>query len=37
MTGSAPGYPKHTGQTAVFGGAANDVRQAQNIFETVSS
>src|SRR5713226_2514252 len=36
-TGSAPGYPRQTGQTCVFGGAPNVVGQAQKIFERVRS
>src|SRR3954463_9494472 len=36
-TGSAPGSPRHTGQTLVFGGAPNFVEQPQKIFVAVSS
>ncbi len=36
-TGSAPGRPRHTGQTFVFGGDPNVVRQPQKIFVSVSS
>ncbi len=35
-TGSAPGYPRQTGQTFVFGGAPNAVAQPQKIFVCVS-
>ena len=38
MTGSAPGRPRQTGQTWVFGGAPSyAVEQPQNIFEAVRS
>ena len=38
MTGSAPGRPRQTGQTCVFGAASSwAVEQAQNIFEAVRS
>src|SRR5436309_6096641 len=36
-TGSAPGNPRHTGQTCVLGGAPNAVEQPQNIFDLVRS
>jgi hypothetical protein len=36
-TGSAPGNPRHTGQTCVFGGAPNRVLQPQKIFVSVRS
>ena len=36
-TGSEPGSPRHTGQTFVFGGAPNSLRQPQNIFVAVES
>src|SRR5213083_2817904 len=36
-TGSAPGNPRHTGQTCVLGGAPNAVEQPQNIFDFVRS
>ena len=36
-TGSAPGSPRHTGQTCVLGGAPNAVLQPQKIFDAVSS
>ena len=37
-TGSAPGRPRHTGQTSVFGGAPNHrALQPQNIFDSVLS
>ena len=36
-TGSAPGSPRQTGQTCVFGGAPNRVLQPQKIFVSVSS
>src|SRR4051812_876074 len=36
-TGSAPGKPRHTGHTFVFGGAPKAVLQPQKIFERVSS
>ena len=36
-TGSAPGRPRHTGQTWVFGSAPNSVGQPQNIFVFVFS
>ena len=32
-TGSAPGKPRHTGHTCVFGGAPNAVLQPQKIFD----
>src|SRR5262245_38557907 len=35
VTGSAPGRPRQTGQTCVFGGAPKAVLQPQNIFEAV--
>src|SRR6266496_2910364 len=35
--GSAPGRPRHTGQTFVLGGAPNAVEQPQNILDTVRS
>src|SRR5437762_2954471 len=35
--GSAPGRPRHTGQTCVFGGAPKSVAQPQNIFDAVPS
>ena len=34
--GNAPGYPRQTGQTCVFGGAPNVVEHAQKIFDCVS-
>src|SRR5690348_15931052 len=34
-TGNAPGSPRHTGQTCVFGSAPKVVAQPQNIFEAV--
>ena len=38
MTGSAPGSPRHTGQTWLFGRAPSyAVEHAQNIFEAVRS
>src|SRR5207248_1373834 len=37
ITGSAPGYPRQTGQTLVFGAAPKAVGQAQKIFVAVSS
>jgi hypothetical protein len=38
MTGSAPGSPRQTGHTWVFGGAPSyAVEQAQNIFDAVRS
>ena len=38
MTGSAPGRPRQTGQTWLFGAAPSyAVEQAQNIFEAVRS
>ena len=37
MTGSAPGYPRHTGQTFVFGSQPVFNRQLQNIFVFVFS
>ena len=36
-TGNAPGIPRHTGQTLVFGGAPNLLEQPQKIFESVRS
>src|SRR3954471_17345840 len=36
-TGSAPGRPRHTGQTFVFGGAPNVVGQLQKALVAVSS
>jgi hypothetical protein len=33
----APGRPRHTGQTCVFGSAPNVVSHPQNIFEAVPS
>ncbi len=36
-TGSAPGYPRQTGQTAVFAGAPKTTGQAQNAFVRVFS
>src|SRR4029077_5834080 len=36
-TGSAPGSPRHTGQTLVFGGAPKRVEHEQKIFDAVSS
>src|SRR5205807_2857337 len=36
-TGRAPGSPRHTGQTLVFGGAPNWVEQEQKILVAVSS
>src|SRR5436309_15634219 len=36
-TGSAPGSPRQTGQTLVFGGAPNWVEQEQKILLAVSS
>src|SRR5579872_590504 len=36
-TGSAPGSPRHTGQTFVFGGSPNRVEHEQKIFVAVSS
>src|SRR6266849_5631010 len=36
-TGSAPGSPRHTGQTLVFGGAPKLVGQPQKIFVLVPS
>src|SRR3954454_13196573 len=36
-TGSAPGKPRHTGHTFVFGGAPKAVLQPQKIFERVNS
>ena len=36
-TGSAPGRPRHTGQTCVLGSAPNSVGQPQNIFVAVCS
>ena len=31
-TGKAPGKPRHTGHTFVFGSASWPIRQSQNIF-----
>src|SRR5580704_14120029 len=36
-TGKAPGWPRHTGQTLVLGGAPNPVRQPQKILVRVFS
>src|ERR1700693_6301863 len=36
-TGSAPGRPRHTGQTLVFGGSPKCVEQEQKILEAVRS
>src|SRR6266849_1859137 len=36
-TGSAPGMPRHTGQTLVFGGEPNRVEHEKKIFAAVSS
>src|SRR5579862_2110365 len=36
-TGKAPGRPRHTGQTLVFGGAPKLVGHPQNIFVRVAS
>ncbi len=36
-TGSAPGRPRHTGHTWVFGSAPNSVGQPQNILVFVPS
>ncbi len=36
-TGSAPGIPRQTGQTFVFGGAPKRVEQEQKILVAVSS
>src|SRR5215475_5742448 len=36
-TGRAPGKPRHTGQTLVFGGSPKCVEQPQKIFVFVSS
>ena len=36
-TGSVPGWPRHTGQTFVLGGAPNRFGQEQNIFVAVAS
>jgi hypothetical protein len=37
ITGSIPGIPRQTGQTAVLGGAStlSTTRQPQNIFDSV--
>src|SRR3954447_20670415 len=35
--GNAPGSPRQTGQTCVFGAAPNSVEQAQKIFDRVRS
>src|SRR5580658_3581268 len=37
VTGSEPGSPRQTGQTAVLGGSPNVVGQPQNILVTVPS
>ena len=37
ITGSAPGRPRQTGQTWVFGSAPNSVGQPQNILVCVPS
>src|SRR5713101_7665542 len=36
-TGSAPGIPRHTGQTFVFGAAPNRAEHEQKIFVAVSN
>src|SRR5208337_2449944 len=36
-TGKAPGSPRHTGHTFVFGGSPNRVEQEQKIFDSVNS
>jgi len=36
-TGNAPGSPRHTAQTLVFGGAPNRVLHPQKIFVWVSN
>src|SRR5580658_7397937 len=36
-TGKAPGSPRQTGHTLVFGGSPKRVEHEQNIFESVSS
>src|SRR5271157_2974760 len=36
-TGRAPGRPRHTGHTFVFGGSPNRVEHEQNIFDAVNS
>src|ERR1700731_2428601 len=36
-TGSAPGSPRHTGQTLVFGGAPKRVEHEQKILDAVRS
>src|SRR5437899_2147862 len=36
-TGKAPGSPRHTGHTLVFGGSPKRVEHEQKIFEAVSS
>src|ERR1035438_3766966 len=36
-TGKAPGSPRQTGQTLVFGGSPKRVEQEQKIFDAVSS
>src|SRR5580700_5318666 len=36
-TGNAPGSPRQTGQTFVFGGSPKRVEQEQNILDSVSS
>src|SRR5271165_3814378 len=36
-TGKAPGSPRHTGHTLVFGGSPKRVEQEQKIFEAVSN
>ncbi len=37
ITGSEPGSPRQTGQTAELGSAPNTVGQPQNIFDAVPS
>src|SRR5208282_6552464 len=36
-TGRAPGSPRHTGHTLVFGGSPKRVEQEQKIFDAVNS
>src|ERR1019366_5106584 len=36
-TGKAPGSPRHTGHTLVFGGSPKRVEHEQKIFDAVSS
>src|SRR5271156_1911952 len=36
-TGKAPGSPRHTGHTLVFGGSPKRVEQEQKIFDSVSN